>query len=245
LDALRAEFVRSCRRSAPEPAAVDDPGADRLRLYADLSLPRPAARHPVGTGPFRFVEFKPNESIKLARNPDYWKPGRLWLDGIEYTIIPNRSTAILAFISGEFDLTFPYEVTVPLLKDTKSQAPEAVCELMPSNASANLLVNGEAPRFDNPDLRRALALALDRQSFIDILAERQGDIGGAMLPPPAGVWGMPPDILAPIPAMAPISPRTAPRRAKSCRGWATGPTSGSRSRSPRATSRAIATRRSS
>ena len=48
-------------------------------------------------------------------------------------------------------------------------------------------------------MRRALALSLDRKSFIDILAEGQGDIGGAMLPPPAGVWGMPPDILATIP----------------------------------------------
>jgi peptide/nickel transport system substrate-binding protein len=46
-------------------------------------------------------------------------------------------------------------------------------------------------------------LALDRRSFIDILAEGQGDIGGAMLPPPAGVWGMPPDILATIPGYGP------------------------------------------
>jgi peptide/nickel transport system substrate-binding protein len=131
-------------------------------------------QHPVGSGPFKFVEFKPNESIRLARNPDYWKPGRPWLDGIEYTIIPNRSTAILAFTAGKFDLTFPYEVTVPLMKDIKSQAPQAVCELVPSNASTNLLVNREAPPFDDPDLRRALALALDRKSFIDILAEGQG-----------------------------------------------------------------------
>jgi peptide/nickel transport system substrate-binding protein len=160
-------------------------------------------QHPIGTGPFRFVEFKPNESIKLARNPDYWKPGRPWLDGIEYTIIPNRSTAILALTAGKFDLTFPYEVTVPLMKDVTSQAPQAVCELVPSNASTNLLVNREAPPFDNPDLRRALALALDRKSFIDILAEGQGDIGGAMQPPPAGVWGMPPDVLATIPGYGP------------------------------------------
>jgi peptide/nickel transport system substrate-binding protein len=145
-----------------------------------------------------FVEFKPNERIRLARNTDYWKPGRSYLDDIEYTIIPNRSTAILAFTAGKFDLTFPYEVTVPLMKDVKSQAPQAVCELVPSNASTNLLVNREAPPFDNPDLRRALVLALDRESFIDILAEGQGDIGGAMLPP-AGVWGMPPDNLASIP----------------------------------------------
>jgi hypothetical protein len=167
-------------------------------------------QHPVGTGPFKFVEFKPNESIRLARNPEYWKPGRPYLDGIEYTISPNRSTAILAFTAGKFDVTFPYEVTVPLMKDMvplmkdiKSQAPQAVCDLVPSNASTNLLVNREAPPFDNPDLRRALALALDRKSFIDILAEGQGDIGGAMLPPPAEVWGMPPDVLATIPGYGP------------------------------------------
>ena len=95
------------------------------------------------------------------------------------------------------------EVTVPLMKDVQSQAPQAVCELVPSNASTNLLVNREAPPFDNPELCRALALALDRKSFIDILAEGQGDIGGAMLPPPAGVWGMPPDVLATIPGYGP------------------------------------------
>ena len=78
---------------------------------------------PIGTGPFKFVEFKQNESIKLARNPDYWKKGLPYLDGIEFTIIPNRSTAILAFIAGKFDMTFPTEVTIPLLKDMKTQAP--------------------------------------------------------------------------------------------------------------------------
>ncbi len=49
-------------------------------------------RAPIGTGPFKFVEYKPNQSIKVTRNPNYWKPGRPYLDGIEYTIIANRST---------------------------------------------------------------------------------------------------------------------------------------------------------
>ena len=40
-------------------------------------------QHPIGTGPFKFVEYKPNQGIKLVRNPDYWKPGRPYLDGIE------------------------------------------------------------------------------------------------------------------------------------------------------------------
>jgi peptide/nickel transport system substrate-binding protein len=103
----------------------------------------------------------------------------------------------------KFDLTFPYEIRVPLLKDVKSQGPEAVCDLVSANASTNLLVNREAPPFDNAELRRALALALDRKSFIDILAEGEGDIGGAMLPPPRGVWGTPADLLGTTPGYGP------------------------------------------
>ena len=62
--------------------------------------------HPIGTGPFKFVEFKPNEYIKVARNPAYWKPRRPYLDGIEYTIIRDLSTAVLTFVAGKFDMTF-------------------------------------------------------------------------------------------------------------------------------------------
>ena len=76
-------------------------------VYPCHVSPRDMRSHPIGTGPFKFVEFKPNESIKLTRNADYWKKGRPYLDGIEYTIMPNRSTALLSFIAGKFDLTFP------------------------------------------------------------------------------------------------------------------------------------------
>jgi extracellular solute-binding protein (family 5) len=79
-------------------------------------------------------------------------------------------------------------LTVPLMKDIQKQAPQAVCELQPANQSTNLIVNRDAPPFDNPEIRRAMALALDRKSFIQILAEGDGDIGGAMQPPPQGVW---------------------------------------------------------
>ena len=55
-------------------------------VYPCHVSPRDMRTHPIGTGPFKFVEFKPNESVKVIRNPDYWKPGRPYLDGIEYTI---------------------------------------------------------------------------------------------------------------------------------------------------------------
>src|SRR5215469_11182928 len=111
----------------PHPAILALIASGYTPVYPCRVSPRDMRQHPIGTGPFKFVEFKPNESIRLARNPDYWKPGRPYLDGIEYTIISNRSTAILAFTAGKFDLTFPYEVTVPLMKDVKSQVPQAVC----------------------------------------------------------------------------------------------------------------------
>ena len=154
---------------------------------------------PIGTGPFKLAEFKANESLKLTRNPDYWKPGLPYLDAIEYTIIPNRSTAILAFVADKFDVTFPFEITVPLVKAVTSQAPHATCEIASSNVSTNLMVNRDVAPFDNAEIRRAMALVLDRKAFIDILSEGRNDAGGAMLPPPEGVWGMPAEMLRTLP----------------------------------------------
>jgi len=168
-------------------------------VYPCHVSPQDMRQHPIGTGPFKFVSYKPNEGIKLVRNPDYWKPGLPYLDGIEWTIIPNRSTALLAFAAAQVDMTFPYEVTVPLLRDIKSQSPAAVCELRPRGVASTLIVNRDAPPFDNPDLRRAMALTIDRKSFIDVLSEGKADVGAAMLPPPEGLWGMPAERLTSLP----------------------------------------------
>ena len=48
---------------------------------------------PIGTGPFKFVEFKRGELIKFVRNPDYWKKGRPYLDAIDWKVIENRVDA--------------------------------------------------------------------------------------------------------------------------------------------------------
>ncbi len=166
----------------------------------------PAAQmrqHPIGTGPFKFVEFKPNENIKLVKNPDYWKKGRPYLDAIEWTIIPNRSTQTLAFIAGQFDVTFPYEQTVQTTHDIKTQAPNAICEIDPTMISFNLMVNRDSPPFDDAEIRRAMQLTIDRKSFLDILSEGQGQIGGAMQSPSPGLWGLPPEILRTLPGYGP------------------------------------------
>ena len=158
----------------------------------------------------------------------------------------NRSTVILAFIAGQYDLTFAGSVSVPLMHDIQNQRPDATCVLPGGSVSTNLIVNRTKPPFDNADLRRAMALTIDRKAFIDILTEGTGQMAAAMQPPKAPraasgacrrrCWQS-------CPATTRISRRTAPRRARSCKSSATARTTGSRSRSSRATSRPIAIRR--
>jgi peptide/nickel transport system substrate-binding protein len=191
----------------PQPAFVALLASGFSPVYPCHVPPREMRSHPIGTGPFKFVEFKPNESIKVTRNPDYWKKGQPYLDGIDYTIIKNVSTGVMAFAAGKFDFTSPYFLQVPVLKDVKNQAPEAICELLPSNVNRNVMLNREAPPFNNPELLRAAALSVDRKAFVDILTEGKGNIGGAMLPPPEGVWGMPPEMLKTLPGYDPDVPK--------------------------------------
>src|SRR6478736_3250601 len=197
------DFEVAFNLKRPQPALLALLASGYTPVYPCHVSPGDMRTKPVGTGPFKFVEFKANESIKLIRNPDYWKKGLPYLDGIEFTIIPNRSTAILAFVAGKFDMTFPTEVSIPLLKDVKSQAPNAVCVTAPTNVSTNIIVNSNSPPFDNIDIRHALALALDRKAFVSILNEGQADIGATMLPAPGGLWAMPKEMLETIPGYGP------------------------------------------
>ena len=96
-----------------------------------------------------------------------------------------------------------YSLTAPLLKDVQSQVPQAICEMTPNGGiSGQLLINRDKPPFDNLELRRAMALSLDRKAFIDILDQGEGDIGGVLQPPPEGLWGMPPEQLKELPGYA-------------------------------------------
>jgi peptide/nickel transport system substrate-binding protein len=193
------DFQVTFRLKRPQPALLALLASGWAPIYPCHVSARDMRSHPIGTGPFKFVEFKPNEVIRVTKNPDYWKEGRPYLDGIEWTIIRDVSTRNLAFVAGKVDLYSPHGVTIPILKDIKSQAPQAICEVAPTNVNRTLIINRDKPPFDNADLRRAMSLTLDRKAFIDIIAEGQGDIGGTMLPAPEGVWSMPPEMLKTLP----------------------------------------------
>ena len=167
-------------------------------------VPQQAMRtKPVGTGPFKFVEFKRGESVRLTRNPEYWRKDRPYLDEITFRMIDSRATRMLAFATGEYDITFPSDVSVPLMTDMKARAPHAICEMTATGVQINLMVNRVNPPFDNPDIRKAMSLALDRKPFNNILMEGLARMGGAMLAKPEGEWGMPPETVSSLTGYGP------------------------------------------
>src|SRR5215467_92429 len=117
---VNGDFEVTFHLKRPQPSLLAMLASGYSPIYPCHVTAAQMRTHPIGTGPFKFVEMKQNESIKLTRNPDYWKKGLPYLDGIEYTIIKNRATAVLAFVAGRFDMTFPGEVTPALLNDVRS-----------------------------------------------------------------------------------------------------------------------------
>jgi peptide/nickel transport system substrate-binding protein len=199
----RGDFEATFHLKQPQPALLALLASGWSPIYPCHVPAAQMRQHPIGTGPFKFVEFKPNEYIKLVKNPDYWKKDRPYLDGIEFTIMREIGPRNLAFFAGKFD-AIPLGVTIPTLKDFKEQAPKAVCYPNVGNVPRTMLINLHKPPFDNIELRKAMVLSLDRQAFVDILNNGvEHSLGATMLPPPNGVWGLPPEELEKLPGYGP------------------------------------------
>jgi peptide/nickel transport system substrate-binding protein len=193
---INGDYEATFELSEPQPS-LPVLLASAFSVVYPCHVPQATMRtRPIGTGPFKFVEFKRGNSIRLVRNPDYWKKDRPYLDEITFRMIDSRSTRMRAFATGEFDITFPADISVSLMKDVKARAPNAICEMITTGTFSNLMVNRVNPPFDNPDIRKAMSLAIDRKAFNTILMEGLALTGGAMLPKPAGEWGMPPEMVS-------------------------------------------------
>ncbi|MBI4083365.1 MAG: ABC transporter substrate-binding protein [Candidatus Lambdaproteobacteria bacterium] len=152
-----------------------------------------------GTGPFKVQSYNPGQMIVLEKNKDYFRRNRPYLDGIRFPIFRSGSTLVAAVIANQVDVNFvlftlkPQRDTIALGTDQVQFTPLA------TQATINVIVNIHKPPFDNENLRRAVTLALDRNSLIRSVFGGEGYKGSVMMAIPQGVWGMTQEQLAKMP----------------------------------------------
>jgi peptide/nickel transport system substrate-binding protein len=138
----------------------------------------------VGTGPFKFVEYVPNTRIRLEKNPDYFIPGKPYLDGITFQPIPDDTARSTAVRTGTVDIVEYYPPKdLQLLKNDN----KLVLYGDGNNNVRFLAFNLKVKPFDNPKVRQAIAWAIDRGPVLDAAINGAGTqlTAGPFLP---GFW---------------------------------------------------------
>ena len=126
----------------------------------------PANLQPVGTGPFKFAEWKRGASIRLVRNPAYWDGDKPFLEQIIFQIIPQGANRVPALQTGEIDELLDFYTPKPemprILADKSLFARRGV------NIPALwfMMFNTRSGLFTNKDARHALAFAIDRERIV-------------------------------------------------------------------------------
>jgi peptide/nickel transport system substrate-binding protein len=166
----------------------------------------------IGTGPFKFKEWKRGQSVELVRNPDYFVKGRPYLDGVRYTVIVERGTRVAALQAGQVDVAYPGDTTIAIAEQLRSAVPGMVFTETATNVSENLLLNTKRPPFDNIKVRRALSLAIDRRAYTKTVHRGAAVIGAAMSPRPWGIWGLLEKDLNQLPGYGGVGPGRAQAR---------------------------------
>jgi peptide/nickel transport system substrate-binding protein len=166
----------------------------------------------VGTGPFKFKEWKRGQSVELVRNPDYFVKGRPYLDAVRYTVIVERGTRVAALQANQIDLAYPGETTLSIAEQLKKAVPTMVLTETASNVSENLLLNTKKPPFDDVKVRRALSFAIDRRTYTQTVHRGAAVIGASLAPKPWGVWGLLDKDLGQLPGYGGAAPGRAQAR---------------------------------
>jgi ABC-type transport system substrate-binding protein len=145
-------------------------------------------RTPVGTGAFRFAEWKTNEFIRLERNPDYFDAPGPWLHGIVYRFMPDQLTLRLAFETRQVDFwgAEPWTVNA-FVNDQRFQVFTS-----PTSSYTYIGWNLKRPLFQDPLVRRALAHAVDVPSMVRFILYGHGLQSTGLFTPQ--MWFFNPDI---------------------------------------------------
>ncbi len=156
----------------PTPYFLEILAGDAMVVYAKKTLEENdydlrGVTVPPGTGPFKFVDYIRGEKIILEANPDYWNPELPYVDGIEMLHVPawaDRGTAVL---TGQAD--FSWNVSVDTWEEGRTRDELMTAQAPCLNSHMVAINNSKAP-FDDPKVRRAIHLAVDRQAIIDAFA---------------------------------------------------------------------------
>ncbi|MEZ5143688.1 MAG: ABC transporter substrate-binding protein [Acidimicrobiales bacterium] len=134
---------------------------------AQLADKEGGSRHPVGTGPFRFVDWTPDQSLRVERNPRYWREGLPYLDGIDFRIITDGKTRVTALQSGQLgalEATTP-DTILQVQKLASDGASQVYTDADRETDEIVITLNTSTAPFDRPTARQAVAAALDREAI--------------------------------------------------------------------------------
>ncbi|ADL07385.1 ABC transporter substrate-binding protein [Thermosediminibacter oceani] len=135
--------------------------------------------NPIGTGPFRLKSYVPNTEIVLEKNPYYFEPGLPYLDGIHYRIVPDATTALMEFENGTLDVC-----TIPVneYQRIKDSGKYEVLEGVALN-TYYFLMNMSDPMWSDVRLRKAVAMAIDKEKLVQALYGPRGTVAKSFVTP--------------------------------------------------------------
>jgi peptide/nickel transport system substrate-binding protein len=127
-------------------------------------------QHPVGTGPFVFANWTPDKSFKATKNPTYWRTGLPYLDSIEFRPIPDSGTRSSALQAGDINMMHTSDFTqVVKFRALAAQGKAQIVEDNGEGEEDFLIVNTADPAVKDVRVRKAMALALDTESYNTVI----------------------------------------------------------------------------
>ena len=122
------------------------------------------ANQPVGTGPFRFVEWVRDSRVVLEKNPEYWMKGLPKLDGVHINIIIEQTVAVQGLLSGQLDVA--YRIDPDAVAQLEAN-PDTKVETRLTALTLVMSINCSRPQLNDLRVRQAISYAIDKQKVLD------------------------------------------------------------------------------
>ena len=158
-----------------------------------------------GTGPFRVDEYTRGNRFELSKNPEYHVEDRPYLDKMTIFIIPDASTRVASFQSGELDIYRGSMTDAKAMVDVLGDK-MVLDGPMPSNGFGSINFNSSKEPWNDNRVREAIAMAMNQLTAIALLNQGEGFVGGYFNP--TGGWASPIADIQAVPGYAPFDDNT-------------------------------------